>query len=67
MHSSILALRIQWTEEPGRLQYVGPRRVEHKLATKQQPPSSEESTDLLRSCSFKKKKKILLLVAELGS
>ena len=51
MHSSILALRIPWTEEPGGLKKVGPRRVEHKLATKQQPPSSEESIDLLRSYS----------------
>ena len=28
-HSSILAWRIPWTEEPGRLQYVGSQRVEH--------------------------------------
>ena len=27
-HSSILAWRIQWTEEPGRLQSVGLQRVE---------------------------------------
>ena len=26
-HSSILAWRIQWTEEPGRLQYMGSQRV----------------------------------------
>ena len=35
-HSSILAWRIPWTEEPGRLQSMGPRRVGHDLATKLQ-------------------------------
>ena len=28
-HSSILALRIPWTEKPGRLQSMGSQRVEH--------------------------------------
>ena len=28
-HSSILAWRIPWTEEPRRLQYVGSQRVGH--------------------------------------
>ena len=28
-HSSILAWKIPWTEEPGRLQSVGSHRVEH--------------------------------------
>ena len=28
-HSSILAWRIPWTEEPGRLQSTGLQRVEH--------------------------------------
>ena len=28
-HSSILAWRIQWTEEPGKLQPMGSQRVEH--------------------------------------
>ena len=32
-HSSILAWRIPWTEEPGRLQSVGSRRVWHDWAT----------------------------------
>ena len=27
--SSILAWKIPWTVEPGRLQYMGPKRVEH--------------------------------------
>ena len=29
IHSSILARRIPWTEEPGRLQSIGSHRVEH--------------------------------------
>ena len=33
-HSSILAWRIPWTEEPGRLQSMGSQRVKHNLATK---------------------------------
>ena len=28
-HSSILALKIPWTEEPGRLQTIGSQRVRH--------------------------------------
>ena len=32
-HSSILAQRIPWTEEPGGLQPMGSRRVEHGGAT----------------------------------
>ena len=28
-HYNILAWRIQWTEEPGRLQSIGLQRVEH--------------------------------------
>jgi len=28
-HSSILAWRIQWTEEPGRVQSMGSQRVGH--------------------------------------
>ena len=35
-HSSILAWRIPWTKEPGRLQSTGSKRVAHDLATKQQ-------------------------------
>ena len=33
-HSSILAWRIAWTEEPGRLQPTGLQRVRHNLVTK---------------------------------
>ena len=32
-HSSILAWIIPWTEEPGRLQFVGLQRVRHNWAT----------------------------------
>ena len=34
-HSSILAGKIPWTEEPGRLQCEGLQRVRHKLVTEQ--------------------------------
>ena len=36
-HSSILAWRIPWTEEPGRLQSMGSLGVGHKWATKRLP------------------------------
>ena len=32
-HSSVLAWRIPWTEEPGRLQSMGSQRVGHNWAT----------------------------------
>ena len=35
-HSSIFAWEIPWTEETGGLQSMGPQRVGHDLATKQQ-------------------------------
>ena len=35
-HSSILTWEIQWTEEPGWLQFTGMQRVGHDLVTKQQ-------------------------------
>ena len=38
IHSSILAWKIPWTEEPGGLQSMGSQRVRHDLATK--PPQS---------------------------
>ena len=37
-HSSILAWESPWTEETGRLQFVGLARVEHDWVTKQLPP-----------------------------
>ena len=33
-HSSILACRISWTEEPGGLQFMGSQKVGHDLMTK---------------------------------
>ena len=35
-HSSILAWKIPWIEEPGELQTMGSQRVGHDLATNQQ-------------------------------
>ena len=35
-HSSTVAWKISWTEEPGGLQYMGLRRVENDLVTEQQ-------------------------------
>ena len=35
-HSSILAWRTPWTEEPGRLQSIGTQRVGHNWSTDQQ-------------------------------
>ena len=32
-HSSILAWRIPWTEQPGRVQSMGLQRVEHNRGT----------------------------------
>ena len=32
-HSSVLAWRIPWTEEPGGLQSMGSQRVRHDVAT----------------------------------
>ena len=32
-HSSTLAWRIPWTEEPGVLQFMGSQRVGHDIAT----------------------------------
>ena len=37
-HSSILAWRIPWTKEPGRLQSMGSKESRHDLATKPPPP-----------------------------
>ena len=49
-HSSILAWRIPWTEEPGRLQSLGSTRVGHDLATK--PTNTIQNTSsVLFNCS----------------
>ena len=36
-HSSILAWKTPWTEEPGRLQSMGSRRVRHDWTTEHSP------------------------------
>ena len=41
-HSSVLAWKSPWTEEPGRLQSMGSQRVRHDLATKPPPNSPAE-------------------------
>ena len=42
IHSSILASRIPWTEEPGRLQFMGSQRVRHDWATNTTTTSKEK-------------------------
>ena len=45
-HSSILAWRIPWTEEPGGLQSVGSQRVNTTEVTKHSTYKAMESGDL---------------------
>ena len=40
-HSSVLAWRIPWTEEPGRLQSMGSQRVRHGRETQHSTVTSE--------------------------
>ena len=47
-HSSILAWRLPWTEEPGRLQSMELQRVRHDLATKQQQAALVQCPILLQ-------------------
>ena len=46
-HSSILAWKIPWTEEPGRLQYMGSQRVGHDWETSLSFQGEEESANEL--------------------
>ena len=46
-HSSTLAWKIPWTEEPGRLQYMGSQRVGHDWATSQAQYTLRVHTQLL--------------------
>ena len=48
-HSSILAWRIPWTEEPGGLQPMGSQRVGHDLASKPPVPLTHRSLHVLGS------------------
>ena len=47
-HSSLLAWRIPWTEEPGGLQSTGSKRVRHNLETKQQQQRFYARADILK-------------------
>ena len=50
-HSSILAWRIPWTEEPSRLQSTGSQESGHDLATKPPPHCMEfSSVSVLAAC-----------------
>ena len=40
-HSSVLAWRIPWTEEPGGLQSTGSQRARHDLVTEQQQKNNK--------------------------
>ena len=51
-HSSILAWRIPWTEEPGRLQTRGLDRVGHEQVTKHTHRSSQQCSLLIPTCGF---------------
>ena len=51
-HSSILAWRIPWTEEPGWLQSMGSQRVGHNQATKQINKTSIHSYALTTSINM---------------
>ena len=50
-HSSILAWRIPWTEEPGKLQSMGSQRIRHEWATKHST-KTKASVDAGSSTSF---------------
>ena len=42
-HSSIVAWRIPWTEDPGRLQSMGMQRVRHNWVTKPSPAQHKDT------------------------
>ena len=51
-HSSILAWRIPWTEEPGELQSIESQRVRHNWATKPEHPLSSLNAQILLLYTF---------------
>ena len=54
-HSSILAWKISWTEEPGRLQSIGSQRVRHNWATNTLSTVCQALCwNLTHSCTFTK-------------
>ena len=50
-HSSILAWRIPWAEEPGGLQSMGSQRVGHDLVTKPPPALRDCQNNLVNTSS----------------
>ena len=46
-HTNILAQKIPWTEEPGRLQSTESQRVKHDLTTKQPRQTNHPVTGIL--------------------
>ena len=44
-HSSTLAWRIPWTEEPGGLQFMGSQRVRHNGVTKHTHAMQQENSE----------------------
>ena len=48
-HSSILAWKVPWTEEPGRLQSLRSKRVQHNWATKCEQQSRSSRNSLMSS------------------
>ena len=53
-HCSILAWKIPWIEEPGRLQFLGSQTIGHDLVTKQQQYVIYDQTSYHWSYSSKK-------------
>ena len=51
-HSSILAWKIPWTEEPGRLQSMGLQRVGHDWVTKHLAPPGQNNSILIKYYSI---------------
>ena len=51
-HSSMLAWRIWWTEEPGRLQSLGSQRVRHNWASNNSFPDSKVYAHITKLCLF---------------
>ena len=46
-HSSFLVWKIPWTEEPGRLQYIGLQRVRHDCVTNNFTFMGQPAADLI--------------------
>ena len=60
-HSSILAWRVPWTEEPGELQSMGSQKVGHNLATKQQQVVAAVTTQRYTSKCFMCKNTLMFI------